>query len=34
MFTLFQAGESVTDLAKEFSIGRSTVYKILNDMKY
>ncbi|MCM3169449.1 recombinase family protein [Peribacillus frigoritolerans] len=32
--TLFQAGESVTDLAKEFSIGRSTVYKILNDMKY
>lgn len=32
--TLFQAGESVKDLAKEFGIGRSTVYKILNDMKY
>ncbi|MCP3764581.1 recombinase family protein [Domibacillus sp. A3M-37] len=28
--TLFQAGESVNDIAKEFSVGRSTVYKILN----
>lgn len=28
---LFQAGESATDIAKEYGIGRSTVYKILNE---
>ncbi|MGG3451077.1 helix-turn-helix domain-containing protein [Domibacillus aminovorans] len=29
---LFQAGECATDIAKEFSIGRSTVYKILKKL--
>lgn len=28
---LFEAGESATDIAKEYSIGRATVYKIIND---
>lgn len=28
---LHEAGESATDIAKEYSIGRSTVYKILNE---
>ncbi|WP_083632472.1 recombinase family protein [Domibacillus antri] len=28
--TLFQSGESVNDIAKEYGIGRSTVYKILS----
>jgi len=27
---LHAAGESATDIAKEYGIGRSTVYKILN----
>lgn len=30
---LYAAGESATDIAKEFNIGRSTVYKILNESK-
>lgn len=28
---LYAAGESATDIAKEFGIGRSTVYKLLKD---
>lgn len=28
---LFKAGESATDISKEYGIGRSTVYKILNE---
>lgn len=28
---LYESGESATDIAKEYSIGRSTVYKILNE---
>lgn len=31
--TLYSAGESAGDIAREFSIGRSTVYKVLNDLK-
>ncbi|MBM7717327.1 DNA invertase Pin-like site-specific DNA recombinase [Bacillus thermophilus] len=30
---LFEAGESATDIAKEYGIGRSTIYKILNEEK-
>lgn len=29
--TLFDAGESASDIAKEYSIGRSTVYKVLKE---
>jgi len=29
--TLFNSGESAADIAKEFNIGRSTVYKIINN---
>ncbi|WP_425328567.1 recombinase family protein [Rummeliibacillus suwonensis] len=29
--TLYNAGESATDIAKEFGIGRATVYKIVNE---
>jgi len=28
---LFSQGESATDIAKEYNIGRSTVYKILKE---
>jgi len=28
---LFKAGESATDIAKEYGIGRATVYKIINE---
>lgn len=28
---LFKAGESATDIAKEYGIGRATVYKIMNE---
>jgi len=28
---LFEAGESATDIAKEYGIGRSTIYKILKE---
>lgn len=30
---LFEAGESANDIAKEYGIGRATVYKILNENK-
>lgn len=30
---LFEAGESAIDIAKEYGIGRATVYKILNELK-
>lgn len=30
---LFDAGESATDIAKEYGIGRSTVYKIINEWR-
>ncbi|RKQ13458.1 recombinase family protein [Ureibacillus endophyticus] len=30
---LFNAGESATDIAKEYGIGRATVYKIVNEEK-
>lgn len=30
---LFNAGESATDIAKEYGIGRATVYKIVNESK-
>ncbi|MFY3790344.1 recombinase family protein [Ureibacillus sp. MALMAid1270] len=30
---LFNSGESATDLAKEYGIGRATVYKIINESK-
>ena len=30
---LFESGESATDIAREYSIGRSTIYKILNENK-
>jgi len=30
---LFVSGESVADIAKEYEVGRSTVYKILNETK-
>ena len=33
IITLFNAGESAIDIAKEFGIARSTVYKILNSSK-
>lgn len=33
VITLFEAGESASDIAKEYSIGRATVYKILNEHK-
>lgn len=29
--TLYNSGESATDIAKEYGIGRSTIYKILNE---
>lgn len=29
--TLYKAGESATDISKEFNVGRSTVYKIVNE---
>lgn len=32
--TLFEAGESASDIAKEYGIGRATVYKIINETKY
>lgn len=31
--TLFNAGESATDIANEYGIGRATVYKIVNEYK-
>lgn len=31
--TLFNAGESANDIAKEYGIGRATVYKIVNESK-
>lgn len=33
VITLFSAGESATDIAKEYGLGRSTVYKIVNEKK-
>ncbi|WP_371859526.1 helix-turn-helix domain-containing protein [Halolactibacillus alkaliphilus] len=30
---LFEQGESAKDIAKEFNIGRSTVYKFLKESK-
>lgn len=30
---LFESGESATDIAKEYGIGRATVYKIINELK-
>ncbi|MFJ5767311.1 helix-turn-helix domain-containing protein [Lysinibacillus sp. NPDC093210] len=30
---LFEAGESATDISKEYGIGRATVYKIINEQK-
>ncbi len=29
---LFEAGESANDIAKEYGIGRATVYKIINNI--
>lgn len=29
----FEAGESATDISKEYGIGRATVYKIKNEQK-
>lgn len=31
--TLFKLGESAADIAKEYNIGRATVYKIINEKK-
>jgi DNA invertase Pin-like site-specific DNA recombinase len=31
VIALFEAGESATDIAKEYNIGRATVYKIINE---
>ncbi|WP_409366804.1 recombinase family protein [Lysinibacillus sp. 38-6] len=31
--TLFKSGESANDIAKEYGIGRATVYKIINEVK-
>lgn len=31
--TLFKSGESANDIAKEYGIGRATVYKIINESK-
>ena len=31
--TLFESGESANDIAKEYGIGRATVYKIINESK-
>lgn len=31
--TLYKAGESATSIAKEFGVGRSTVYKIINEVQ-
>lgn len=31
--TLYKLGESATDIAKEYNIGRATVYKIINEKK-
>lgn len=33
VYTLFKNGESTKNLATQFNIGRSTVYKIINEMK-
>lgn len=33
VLTLYGAGESATDIAKEYGIGRSTVYKIINEWR-
>ena len=33
VITLFKGGESATDIAKEYGIGRATVYKIVNENK-
>lgn len=33
VFALFEAGESATDVAKEYGIGRATVYKIIREVK-
>lgn len=30
---LFESGESANDIAKEYGIGRATVYKIINEEK-
>lgn len=30
---LFESGESANDIAKEYGIGRATVYKIVNELK-
>lgn len=30
--TLYEAGESATDIAREYGIGRSTIYKIINEV--
>jgi DNA invertase Pin-like site-specific DNA recombinase len=31
--TLYSGGESAADIAKEYGIGRSTIYKVLNEQK-
>jgi len=33
IYILFKEGESAADIAREFDIGRSTVYKVVNEMK-
>lgn len=33
VIALFKGGESATDIAKEYGIGRSTIYKIVNEAK-
>ncbi|QSB11976.1 recombinase family protein [Lysinibacillus fusiformis] len=33
VIALYEAGESATDIAKEYGIGRATVYKIINEQK-
>ncbi|MBM7610130.1 DNA invertase Pin-like site-specific DNA recombinase [Lysinibacillus composti] len=33
VIALFKAGESATDIAKEYGIGRATVYRIMNESK-
>ena len=32
--TLFEAEESANDIAKEYGIGRATVYKIINEENF
>lgn len=33
VFALYEAGEGATDIAKEYGLGRATVYKIINEKK-